>query len=260
MTDKPYSTIPNSFKADLAAGKTLIGCWQSFNSPYTAELLGMAGFDWVLFDAEHSPSDLATFVPQLMAFKGSPTAPIVRPPWLDTVTIKKLLDVGFFNFLIPVIESGDAAREAVAATRYPPRGVRGVGTSHRSNMYGTVPDYFKHIDDSITVLLQIETQEGVDAVDEIASVDGVDGIFIGPSDLSAALGHIGNPGHPDVWKAVEHIHARARAHGKAVGTLMTNPADAQRAIDMGMQFVAVGSDQGVFRAGTLALRRQFKKD
>ena len=249
----------NTFRRDLIAGKQLIGCWSSFNSPYTAEILGMAGFDWLLLDGEHAPSDVSSFIPQLMALKDSASAPVVRPPWNDTVVIKRLLDAGFYNLLVPFIESADEARRAVAATRYPPQGVRGVGTSHRNNRYGTVPNYFETINDNITVLLQIESRAGVEAIDAIAAVDGVDGIFIGPADLSASLGHIGQPNHPEVQATIRHLHERTRAHGKAVGTLTPNHDDAQRYIEMGMQFVAVGSDQGVFRTGTQALRDRFMK-
>ena len=258
MNPTPYQGLPiNTFRRDLIAGKQLIGCWSSFNSPYTAEILGMAGFDWLLLDGEHAPSDVATFIPQLMALKDSVSAPVVRPPWNDTVIIKRLLDAGFYNLLVPFIESADEARRAVAATRYPPQGVRGVGTSHRNNRYGTVPNYFQTVNDNITVLLQIESRAGVEAIDAIAAVDGVDGIFIGPADLSASLGHIGEPNHPEVQATIRHLHERTRAHGKAVGTLTPNHDDAQRYIEMGMQFVAVGSDQGVFRAGTQALRDRF---
>jgi 2-dehydro-3-deoxyglucarate aldolase len=258
MNPSPYQPLPvNGFRRDLLAGKTLIGCWSSFNSPYTAEILGLAGFDWLLLDGEHAPNDVTTFIPQLMALKDSSSAPVVRPPWNDTVIIKRLLDAGFYNLLVPFIESADEARRAVAATRYPPQGVRGVGTSHRSNRYGTAPGYFESINDNITVLLQIESRKGIAAIDSIAAVGGVDGIFIGPSDLSASLGHLGQPNHPEVQAAIHHLFERTRAHGKAVGTLTPNHDEAQRYIDMGMHFVAVGSDQGVFRSATQALRDRF---
>ena len=237
----------------------LFGCWQSFNSPITAEILGMAGFDWILLDGEHAPSDVNTFIPQLMALKDSVSAPVVRPPWNDTVMIKRLLDAGFHNLLIPFIESADEARRAVAATRYPPQGVRGVGTSHRNSRYGSVPNYFGIVNDQITVLLQIESRKGVEAIDEIAAVDGVDGVFIGPADLSASLGHIGQPNHPEVQATIRHLYERTVAAGKAVGTLTPNHEDADRYIAMGMHFVAVGSDQGLFRNATQALRDRFMK-
>jgi 2-dehydro-3-deoxyglucarate aldolase len=260
MNPTPYQALPvNPLRRDIRARKLLIGCWQSFNSPITAEILGMAGFDWILLDGEHAPSDVNTFIPQLMALKDSVSAPVVRPPWNDTVMIKRLLDAGFHNLLIPFIESADEARRAVAATRYPPQGVRGVGTSHRNSRYGSVPNYFGIVNDQITVLLQIESRKGVEAIDEIAAVEGVDGIFIGPADLSASLGHIGQPNHPEVQATIRHLYERTVAAGKAVGTLTPNHEDADRYIAMGMHFVAVGSDQGLFRNATQALRDRFMK-
>ncbi len=187
----PYQSFPNRFKRDLLAGKKLIGCWSSLASPITAEVLGLAGFDWILLDGEHSPNDVNTFIPQLMALKDSPTAPIVRPSCNSAVEIKRLLDVGFYNFLVPFVESAEEARRAVSATRYPPQGIRGVAVSQRSNRYGSVPDYLKHINEHICVMVQIESLAGVAAVKEIAAIDGVDSIFVGPSDLAAALGHLG---------------------------------------------------------------------
>ncbi|CAH0165702.1 5-keto-4-deoxy-D-glucarate aldolase [Rahnella aquatilis] len=134
--------IPNRFRQDLLQGKTLIGCWSALSSPISTEVLGLAGFDWLLLDGEHAPNDVSTFVPQLMALKGSRSAPVVRPQFNDPVVIKRLLDIGFYNFLVPFVETQEQAELAVASTRYPPAGIRGVSVSHRSNMFGTVPDYF----------------------------------------------------------------------------------------------------------------------
>ena len=256
----PYQGIPNQFRADLRAGKRLIGCWSSLASPITAEVLGLAGFDWILLDGEHSPNDVLTFIPQLMALKDSSAAPVARPPWNEPVILKRLLDAGFYNFLIPFVETADQARAAVAATRYPPEGIRGVSVSQRQNRYGTVPDFFKHANNSITVLLQIESRKGVEAIDEIARVEGVDGIFVGPSDLAAAYGHLGNPSHPDVQAATKQVYERARAAGKAIGTLAPVEADARRYMEWGATWVAVGSDLGLFRGATQALRDKFKQE
>jgi 2-dehydro-3-deoxyglucarate aldolase len=253
----PYQSPPNGFRRDLRARKRLIGCWTSLASPLTAEVLGLAGFDWLLLDGEHSPNDVTTFIAQLMALKDSASAPVVRPPWNEPVIIKRLLDAGFHNFLIPFVESAEQAKNAVAATRYPPAGIRGISVSQRSNRYGTVPDYFSTINDHIAVMVQIESRAGVDAVDAIAQVDGVDGIFVGPGDLSGALGHLGNPGHPEVQKVIRHLFDRANANGKASGTLAPAEADARRYLEWGASFVAVGSDLGVFRHGTQALRDKF---
>ena len=253
----PYQSYPNTFKRDLLAGKPLIGCWCSLASHITTEILGVAGFDWILLDGEHSPNDVITFVPQLMALKDSFSAPVVRPASNNSVEIKRLLDAGFYNFLIPYVESADAARQAVAATRYPPQGMRGVSVSQRSNRYGTVPDYFKGINEQVCVIVQIESQAGIDATKAIAALDGVDCIFVGPSDLAAALGHLGNANHPEVQAAIASVFADAKACGKPTGILAPVEADARRYMAMGATFVAVGSDLGVFRSGTQALRDRY---
>lgn len=253
----PYQSFPNSFKRDLLAGKRLIGCWSSLANAITTEVLGVAGFDWVLLDGEHSPNDVSTFIPQLMALKDSPSAPVVRPTSNNEVEMKRLLDAGFYNFLVPFVESADEALRAVRATRYPPQGVRGVSVSQRSNRYGTVPDYFKSINDHICVMVQIESRAGVAAARDIAAVDGVDCIFVGPSDLAANLGHLGNAGHPDVQQVIASVFADAKACGKPIGILAPVEADARRYIEMGATFVAVGSDLGVFRSASQALRDRY---
>ena len=252
-----YQSFPNNFKRDLLAGKRLIGCWSSLANALTTEVLGIAGFDWILLDGEHSPNDVGTFIPQLMALKDSSSAPVVRPASNNEVEMKRLLDAGFYNFLVPFVESADEALRAVRATRYPPQGVRGVSVSQRSNRYGTVPDYFKSINDHICVMVQIESRAGVAAAKAISAVDGVDCIFVGPSDLAAGLGHLGNAGHPDVQQAIAAVFADAKACGKPTGILAPVEADARRYIEMGATFVGVGSDLGVFRAGTQALRDRY---
>ncbi len=254
----PYQSFPNSFKRDLLAGKRLIGCWSSLANAITTEILGVAGFDWILLDGEHSPNDVNTFIPQLMALKDSASAPFVRPTSNNAVEMKRLLDSGFYNFLVPFVESADEARSAVAATRYPPQGIRGVSISQRSNRYGTVPDYFKGINNEICVAVQIESNAGVAAAREIAEVEGVDCIFVGPSDLAAGMGHLGNSGHPDVQKAIAAVFADAKASGKPSGILAPVEADARRYIEMGATFVAVGSDLGVFRSATQALHDRYR--
>lgn len=254
----PYQAFPNSFKRDLLAGQRLIGCWCSLASPISTEVLGLAGFDWVLLDGEHSPNEVTSFIPQLMALKDSRSAPVVRPSSNNAVEIKRLLDIGFYNFLIPFVESADDALRAVAATRYPPQGIRGVSVSQRNNRYGTVADYFKGINEQICVAVQIESRAGVAAVRDIAAVDGVDCIFVGPSDLAAALGHLGNPSHPEVQQAIAAIFADARACGKPSGTLAPVEADARRYMEMGATFVAVGSDLGAFRNATQALCDRYR--
>ncbi|MBD8453506.1 2-dehydro-3-deoxyglucarate aldolase [Serratia rubidaea] len=248
----------NRFRQSLQQGETLIGCWSALGNPISTEVLGLAGFDWLVLDGEHAPNDITTFVPQLMALKGSSSAAVVRPPCNEPVIIKRLLDIGFFNFLIPFVESEEQALQAVASTRYPPAGIRGVSVSHRSNGYGTVSDYFSTVNDHISVLVQIESQAGIDHLDAIAAVDGVDGIFVGPGDLSAALGYLGQPNHPEVQAAIRHIFARAAEAGKPSGILAPAEGDARRYLEWGATFVAVGSDLGVLRGATQALCDRFK--
>jgi 2-dehydro-3-deoxyglucarate aldolase len=203
--------FPNKFKAALAAHQIQIGCWSALANPISTEVLGLAGFDWLVLDGEHAPNDISTFIPQLMALKGSHSAPVVRVPTNEPVIIKRLLDIGFYNFLIPFVETEEQAALAVASTRYPPEGIRGVSVSHRANMFGTVPDYFAQSNNNITILVQIESQQGVDNVDAIAATNGVDGIFVGPSDLAAAFGHLGNASHPSSTSlpALKHTANRA---------------------------------------------------
>ncbi|QDY42855.1 2-dehydro-3-deoxyglucarate aldolase [Candidatus Pantoea soli] len=250
---------PNTFRRRLLAGDTLIGSWCALANPLTTEVLGLAGFDWLVLDGEHAPNDITTFIPQLMALKGSRSAPVVRPPCNEPIIIKRLLDIGFYNFLIPFVETADDAQRAVAATRYPPAGIRGVSVSHRSNMYGTLPDYNVTINDNISVMVQIETQQAVDNIDAIAAVEGVDGIFVGPGDLSAALGYLGQPAHPEVLKVIRYVFDRARSAGKPAGILAPVEADARRYLEWGASFVAVGSDLGVFRHATQALCDKFRQ-
>jgi 2-dehydro-3-deoxyglucarate aldolase len=249
----PYTTFPNRLRRQLQAGERLIGCWLSLGSPITTEVVGVAGFDWLLLDAEHAPNDVLSLIPQLMALKGSVSAPVVRPPWNDTVVIKRLLDAGCHNFLIPFVESAEQARAAVAATRYPPQGVRGVSVSQRGNRYGSVPGYFEQANEQIALVVQIESRAGVAAAAEIAAVDGVDALFIGPGDLAAACGHLGNPAHAEVQQAIQQVHAAARAAGKSTGILATVDADIRRYLDLGLNFVAVGSDLGLLRMQSQAL-------
>nr|WP_272214538.1 2-dehydro-3-deoxyglucarate aldolase [Marinicella sp. W31]MDC2880159.1 2-dehydro-3-deoxyglucarate aldolase [Marinicella sp. W31] len=254
----PYSGIPNTFRQNILANRVQIGCWSALGSHISMEVLGLAGFDWLLLDGEHAPNDVLSFIPQLMALKDSPSAPVVRPQSNDTVLIKRLLDSGFYNFLIPFVQSAEDARRAVAATRYPPEGVRGVSVSQRSNRYGAIPDYIKVVNDNIAVLVQIESPAAVNEIEAIAAVAGVDGIFIGPSDLAAGYGHLGNANHPEVQKVIADVFSVAARHGKATGILAPVEADARRYLAMGATFVAVGSDLGLFRNATQQLYNTYR--
>jgi 2-dehydro-3-deoxyglucarate aldolase len=252
--------IPNRFRQALLARERLIGCWASLSSPISTEVLGYSGFDWLLIDGEHAPNDLSSILLQLMALKDSPSAAVVRPQWAEPVLLKRLLDLGVYNFLMPFVESAEQAALAVAATRYPPRGIRGIAVAQRSNRFGHVPDYFERINDNISVMVQIESRPAVDAVEEIARVDGVDALFIGPSDLSASLGHLGKPQHPEVQSAIQHVLDVARSRGKPVGVLSGVEADCRRYLDLGMTVVAVGMDVVLLRNASRDLCQRFKPE
>jgi 4-hydroxy-2-oxoheptanedioate aldolase len=248
----------NAFKKAIATGKPQIGIWSSLCSAISAEVLADAGFDWVLLDSEHSPNELPIVQNQLDALLAGNTEGIVRPAWNDTVLIKRYLDVGARTLLIPYVQNPEEAKRAMAATRYPPLGVRGVSGCTRANRYGRVKDYFKRVHDELCVLLQVETTSAMKHIEAIAEIDGVDGIFIGPNDLAADMGHLGNWQHPDVWKVMEDAAKRIRKAGKAPGILV-GEADGQRCIDMGYTFVAVGSDLVMLARGSEALAAKFKK-
>lgn len=253
-----YSAFPeNPFKKALQTRQKQLGCWCTFGTPVTTEIMGLAGFDWLLLDAEHALNDVLTLAPQLMALKGSPSAPVVRPPWNEMLVLKRLLDAGFYNFLIPFIQSPEEAKTAVRYLRYPPAGVRGVALSHRSNMYGTIPDYLKKINDNIALMVQVENQAGLEAIKEITAVDGVDAVFVGPSDFAASFGHLGNPTHPEVQKAIARIAESVIAGGKTAAILSSSEETAKRYVEMGFTTLAVGSETGILRSGSLAMREKY---
>lgn len=251
----------NTFKIALERGDTLYGLWLALADSYSAEVCAGAGFDWLLIDSEHAPNDLRSTLAGLQALAAYPAvAPLVRPPVGDAVGIKRLLDIGARNILIPMVESAEQARELVSATRYPPRGVRGVGASlARASGFGRDADYLQHADDGVCLLLQIESIAGLEALDEIAAVDGVDGVFIGPADLAASFGQLGNPGHPDVQHAIRDAATRIRAAGKAAGILSTDEAQARTYLEWGYTFVAVGTDVTLLSRASTALAARFKK-
>ena len=248
----------NHFKRALREGRPQIGLWSHLCSPISTEILGQCGFDWIVLDMEHSPNELPHILSQLQALKDSPTMPVVRPPWNDMVTFKRLLDVGAQTLVVPYIQNAEEARNAVAYTRYPPHGVRGYAGAPRASGYGRVKDYAKRCSEEICLLLQIETVEGLKHLEEIANVDGVDGVFIGPGDLSADMGHLGNPKHPEVVAAVDDAFRRIRACGKAPGILIGDESLAKHFIEVGGLFVAVGADQNLLRDSASALAGRFK--
>src|SRR5262245_7885956 len=249
----------NLFKQAIREGRPQIGLWTSLCSNLAAEVIAGAGFDWILIDTEHSPNELPIVFSQLQALVGGTAAPVVRPAWNDMVLMKRLLDVGVQNLLIPYVQTVEEARTAVAFTRYPPQGIRGVAVTHRGNRYGRVKDYFKRIGEEICVLLQIETRLALQNLEAIAAVEGVDGLFIGPSDLAAALGHLGEPGHPEVRAAIEDALKRIRKAGKAPGILAPVEADARYWLSVGCVVLAVGSDGGLLARHSEELAAKFRK-
>jgi 4-hydroxy-2-oxoheptanedioate aldolase len=248
----------NRFKHALAAGRLQIGLWCSLCSSIAAEIVSDSGFDWLLLDTEHSPNELPDLLSALQAVAMGPATPIVRPAWNDTVLIKRILDIGAQTVLLPYVQNADEARRAVAATRYPPDGIRGVTGGGRAARYGRVTDYLKQAGGEICVLVQVETRVALDQLEAIAAVAGVDGVFIGPSDLAASLGHIGNPQHPEVQAALEDAVRRLTAVGKPAGILTANEDEARRYIGWGYLFVAVGIDVGLLARTADGLAKRFK--
>lgn len=233
----------NTFKKALQEGKQQYGFWLGLCSPLSAELCGHTGYDWVLVDGEHAPNDLNTVFAQLQAIAGTPAHPIVRLAEGDTAVIKQYLDAGVQTLLVPMVETAEQARELVRAVQYPPKGVRGVGTAlARAARWNMVDNYFETVDEEMCLLIQIESVTGLNNLDEILTVEGVDGVFIGPADLAASMGYLGSPAHPEVKTAVETATQKIRQAGKPVGTLATNKSIAKHYESIGMQFIALGLD------------------
>lgn len=257
MADAPALPV-NAFKRALAEGRTQIGLWTSLGTGLSAEVLGGAGFDWLLIDTEHSPTEVPMVVDQLRTLEAFPTTtPIVRPAWNDLVLVKRILDLGVQTLLVPYVQSAEEARRAVAATRYPPEGVRGIAATIRANRYGRIKDYHAQASREMCVLVQLETRRALSELEAIAAVDGIDGLFIGPSDLAGDLGYLGNNRHPDAVAVFADACARAKKAGKPIGILAPVEEDARRYLEMGFTYVAVGSDIGVLRKATEALRGRF---
>lgn len=249
----------NKLKSALKAGKLQTGLWLSLANSYSAELLGDAGFSWLLIDGEHAPNDLHTIMQQLQVLRFSDSSVLVRPPVGEVHVIKQLLDAGAQSLLIPMVESGAQAAHLVQAVRYPPHGIRGVGAgAARASHFGYIDDYTTTADAEILLMLQIESRAGIAALDDIASTEGVDCVFIGPSDLSADMGHLGNPFAPEVQTVIEDAIKRILSHGKAVGIFMTDPTYAKRYIELGVTFIAIGVDAGLLTQGARQLQAIYK--
>jgi 4-hydroxy-2-oxoheptanedioate aldolase len=245
MPEWPANMPRNTFKQAITSGQRQVGLWSGLASPIVAEIIAGAGFDWIVIDGEHGPNDISTLLPQLQAMRGGTAEPVFRVPWNDMVIIKRAMDVGARTLLIPFVQNVEEALRAVAATRYPPLGVRGVSVAPRANDYGRIQNYHRNAHLDTCVLVQVETRVALREIESIAKVEGVDGIFIGPSDLAADFGQLGNPRQAEVQAALKDAASRIRATGKAAGILTGNLDDVESLFEMGYNFVAVGSDVGL---------------
>ncbi|MBT2327027.1 4-hydroxy-2-oxo-heptane-1,7-dioate aldolase [Variovorax paradoxus] len=258
--------LPNHFKRALAAGTPQTGLWSVLPHAYVSEIVAGAGYDWVLLDTEHAPSDVPLMLQQLQgvdsaaarAGAGHGTAAVVRPAWNDPVLIKRYLDIGAQSLLLPFVQSADEARAAVRATRYAPEGMRGMGGSTRASGFGRIKDYVQCCRDELCVLVQVETREALDELEAIAGVEGIDGVFIGPADLAASMGHAGNPDHPEMRAAIDVAIRRILACGKAPGILMIDETRARECLALGALFVAVAMDLLILARGAEAAAARFR--
>ena len=249
----------NTFKAALQAGQRQIGLWVGLADANVAEALAGCGYDWLLLDGEHAPNDVRTVLEQLRAVAPYPVQPVVRPVQGEVALIKQYLDVGAQTLLVPMIDTPEQATQMVRAMRYPPHGIRGVGAAlARASRWNQITDYLQHADGEMCLLVQAETPRALENLAAIAATDGVDGVFFGPSDLSASMGHRGQPSHPEVQRAILDGIATVRAAGKAAGILATDQALAQRYLDAGALFVAVGLDTALLVRAATELARYFK--
>ena len=249
----------NRLKAALAAKQPQIGLWASIPSNYTAEVIAGAGFDWILLDTEHAPSDIETIVSQLQAVAAYPVTPVVRVPWNDMVTIKRYLDTGVQTLLVPQVNTVEEAKNAVAFTRFPRGGLRGVAGSTRATRFGRIKDYFKRAHEETCLFLQVESKEALANIEAIAAIEGVDGLFIGPADLHASLGYLGERAHKDVLPVIDDAISRIVKTGKAAGILTDSEENTRRWLKLGATFVAVGADLGILARGAEALAAKFKR-
>ncbi len=249
----------NTFKRALQAGETQIGVFLGLCDPYSTELMAGTGFDWLLIDGEHAPNTPESVMRQLQAIAAYPVRTVVRTVDHDPARIKQYLDVGVQTLLVPMVESADEARALVRAMRYPPNGIRGVGTAlARAARWNGVDGYFARADAEMCLIVQVESRAGLAALDDILAVEGIDAVFIGPADLAASLGHLGNPGHEEVKTVIADALARIRQSGKGAGVFSADPAAAARYLESGASFIAVGVDTLLLRNAAVALAARFK--
>ncbi|WP_380182939.1 2-keto-3-deoxy-L-rhamnonate aldolase [Kalamiella sp. sgz302252] len=252
--------LANPFKAGLQNGEVQIGLWLSSTSSYLAEIAATSGYDWLLIDGEHAPNTAQDLYHQLQAIAPYNSQPVIRPLEGSRALIKQVLDIGARTLLIPMVDDAKQAREVVAATRYPPEGVRGVGASvARAARWGRVENYMAQANEEFCLLMQMESKAALENLDEILEVEGIDGVFIGPADLSASLGYPDNAGHPEVQRIIEQSIRRIRNAGKAAGFLAVDPAMAEKCIEWGANFVAVGVDTMLYSEALDNRLAMFKK-
>ncbi len=254
----------NPFKAAIKRGELQLGCWLGLAEPYVAEISASAGFDWLLIDAEHAPNDLRSIIAQMQVIAASTSHSVVRPPIGETWIIKRLLDAGAQTILVPMVESAEQAQALVDAITYPPHGVRGVGSALvRASGFAAIPDYLQTARDEICLLVQVENRKGLEALDDILKVDGIDGVFIGPSDLAADLGFIGKAGAPEVRQAVLDAMGKIVAAGKAAGILTLDQKLQSDSLEAGATFIATNIDVTLFarsiREAAISAREHLKK-
>jgi len=250
----------NTFKRALQRGEPQIGFWVGLADSYVAELLAGTGFDWLLIDTEHAPNDPRSVLRQLQAIAAYPVHPIVRPVHGSVELIKQYLDLGVQTLIIPMVETAEQAAAMVAATRYPPAGIRGVGSSlARASRWSSVPDYLYTAETDICLIVQVESVNALRNLDAIAAVQGVDAVFVGPSDLAASMGHLGNPTHPEVQRAIEDAVGRILKAGKPPGILALDQPTAKRYMEMGCRFVAVGVDAMLLSSAARDLAQSFRQ-
>lgn len=248
----------NTFKSALGENRFQLGLWVALASPYAAEVVSGSGYDWLLIDGEHGPNDIPLLSAQIQAVARSGSHPIVRLPAGETWLIKQLLDTGAQTLLIPMVESVEEAQALVKAVRYPPHGVRGVGAAlGRASQFSRIGDYVETANEQICLIVQIESRAGLKALDDIAALDGIDALFIGPSDLAADMGYLGQPGHPEVTAAITDAFARIKKAGKARGIMTLDLAQARLYREMGADFMAIGTDVTVLVSATTKLREDF---
>jgi 4-hydroxy-2-oxoheptanedioate aldolase len=249
----------NLFKSAIAARQQQIGFWLGLANPYTAEICAGAGFDWLVIDGEHAPNDLQLVLAQLQAIAASGVSPVVRVPAGEAWILKQWLDLGAQTLLVPMVETAAQSRRLAAAVRYPPHGIRGVGAAlARASSFNRIEDYLETANTQVCLILQLETRAGLAAIEDIAAVDGVDGVFIGPSDLAADMGYLGRPNEREVQIAVEDAIVRIRRAGKPAGILTADQRLAARYLELGVTFVAVGTDVTLLSRATTQLARTFK--